>query len=196
MFLTAHPHYTSVSDSWVMLFDRYGRILFVLVAGAILVLEVLSFGSDRFYSILLSGCAALIGTTLLNAVLKALVRKERRKVKVQPLRHPLGVLVRYSFPSFHSQVAFTMTALASWFAWRLHWSVPVLLYVLAVLTAVSRKVIKAHDWNDLICGAVIGTVAAAPFYLFLGDVHWPALSIVVFVAAAVLLLWIPHRDFA
>ena len=193
--LSGGRHYFPVAASWVLLFDRYGRIMFVAVAGIVLVLEVLRFSTGRFYSMLLAGCAALIATTLLNAMIKAVVRKERRWVSVEHVRHPLGVLVMYSFPSFHAQIAFTMTGVASWFAWRVHWTIPASLYVLAVLTAISRSVLKAHDRTDIAWGAVIGTVVAVPACIFLGGIRSPVLSIGILIAAAVLLLWIPHKDF-
>lgn len=182
--------------SWLPIFDRFGKILFTITVGAVLLGEVLVFGSDRFYALLLSGGAGFIITTLLNLVLKAVIRKERPMGRWKPSGNLFNPLARYSFPSYHTQLAFTMTLIASWFSIRIHWLFPVILVLLALATAYSRYALKAHDAGEIAGGAVIGMGVAVPVCLYLGEVNCKPAALVSLALTVILFLYIPHRDFS
>ncbi len=182
--------------SWHTIFDRFGKILFTATVGAVLLSEVLVNGSGRFYALLLSGSVGFIATTLLNYILKALIRKERAHGKWKPGGKILDPLARYSRPSYHTQLAFTMALIAGWFSIRIHWILPAILGLMTVATAYSRYALKAHDPGDIALGAFIGIVVAVPVCLYLVDINSKTAALVSLALTVLLFLWVPHRDFS
>ena len=182
--------------SWHAIFDRFGKILFTATVGAVLLSEVIVFGSGRFYALLLSGSVGFIATTLLNFILKVLIRKDRPRGKWKPSGNILDPLAKFSRPSYHTQLAFTMTLIAVWFSIRVHWILPVILGLLTIATAYSRYALKAHDPCDIAWGGFIGMVVAVPICLYLGELNSKSAALVSLALTVILFLYIPHRDFS
>jgi len=151
--------------------------------------------TERFYAMILTGSSGILTTVVLNNLLKAIFKKPRPGGKVPDTKSLLGPLVRYSFPSFHAQIAFTMTFIASWFAYGIHWVFVPVLFVLAFLTSYTRYVIKAHDTSDIIAGAIIGLGTAIPICILLHTRNSKAISLVVLTIAVMIFLYIPQKEF-
>ncbi len=184
-----------MAGSWVRIFDRFGKIFFAVVTGFILISEIITHSTDRFYAMILAGSSGIITTVLLNNLIKAIFKKPRPDGKTPSTRSLLWPLVRYSFPSFHAQIAFTMTLIASWFAIDIHWVFVPVLFALALLTAYSRYIIRAHDISDIIGGALIGLGTAAPICILLDTTNSKAISLIVLGVAVMIFLYIPQKDF-
>ena len=185
----------SMAGSWVKIFDRFGKVFFAVVAGFILISEVLVHSTERFYAMILTGSTGIIATVLVNDLLKAVFKKHRPGGKVLATNNLLEPLVKYSFPSFHAQIAFTMTFIASWFAYGIHWIFIPVLIVLAFLTSYTRYVIRAHDISDIAGGALIGLGMAIPICFLLHTTNSKAISLVVLSIAVITFLYIPQKEF-
>ena len=181
--------------SLLRIFDRYGKVLFAVMTGVILVSEILAFRSERFYVLLLSGSVGFIAATLVNTLLKGIFGKKRPSGGWRSTGNLLDPLALYSFPSYHTQLAFTMSFIGSWFSIRIHWIFPVILGLLAFLTAYTRYAVRAHDSTDIAGGGVIGVATAVPICFFLTKLNSKPAALVSLGLTMILFLYIPHREF-
>ena len=185
-----------VEALWLRVYDRMSKVIFAVVAGLVLVIELWVDHLDRIYALLLCGCVGFIASTLVNAVIKRLLKKERPMGEIKRTRNLLAPLMQYSFPSFHTQMAFTMITIASWFFFTIHWGFVVFFVLLAVLTAYSRHALKAHDLTDILGGAVIGTGVGVLVSILLYRVNNVYIAVVSLVLMLALFFYIPERFFS
>lgn len=177
-------------------FDRGGKILFALTALLVIILELLTFKNERLFAMFLCGGVGFVGTTCLNAGIKWVRKKERPVGEIKRTKNLLAPLMQYSFPSFHAQLGFCMTFIASWFLLFIHWALPIPLVLFALVTAYTRHALKAHDWVDIFAGAMIGLVTGAIICSALGDVNNLWLGLAAVVATIATFLYIPERYFS
>ena len=111
-----------VQPLWLRLFDRLGKVLFAITTGFVLILETAVHGTDHLYALLLCGGVGFVVATLLNAGIKFLFKKKRPVGEVKRTKNLLTPLMQYSFPSYHVQLGFTMTFIACWFLFQIHWA--------------------------------------------------------------------------
>jgi membrane-associated phospholipid phosphatase len=185
-----------VEALWLRIYDRLSKVIFAVVAGMVLIIELWVNHLDRIYALLLCGCVGFIATTVMNALIKHMLKKERPVGEIKRTRNLLAPLMQYSFPSFHTQLAFTMITVASWFFFSIHWGFVIFFVLLAMLTAYSRHALKANDIVDLIGGAIIGTVVGVLVCLLLSQVNNVYLSLFFLVLMLALFLYIPERYFS
>jgi len=185
-----------VEALWLRVYDRLSKVIFAVVAGLVLVIELWINHLDRIYALLLCGCVGFIASTLVNAAIKRMLKKQRPVGEIKRTRNLLAPLMQYSFPSFHSQLAFTMVTIASWFFITIHWVFVIFFGLLAGLTAYSRHALKAHDPLDLLGGALIGVaigvLVSLPMYR-VSNVYLAVASLVLMLA---LFFYIPERYFS
>jgi undecaprenyl-diphosphatase len=122
---------------------------FVLLLWVLLALYILK-GRDLATQVIL--VSIMVGSFLLNSLLKAVVREERpRPIDEFSRRFHIGVQ-KLSFPSCHAQMSFTAYALAGGVMSGI--APPVLF--LAVLTSILRLVLGRHRARDVLAGAAVG----------------------------------------
>lgn len=185
-----------VEALWLRVYDRLSKVIFVLVAGLVLIVELWVNHLDRIYALVLCGCVGFIASTLANAAIKRLLKKQRPVGEIKRSSNLLAPLMQYSFPSFHTQLGLTMITVASWFLFSIHWGFVVFLLLLGAITAYSRYALKAHDMVDIAGGAVIGAalgvLVCLPLYP-VNNIYLAAISLVLMLA---LFLYIPERYFS
>lgn len=109
----------------------------------------------------------IAGATLLNQLLKAIVRRPRPDVALR-LVHAGG----YSFPSGHSMAAMAFFGLLIWLAWRTvedkrkRALICAALGALIVLIGFSRIYLGVHYFTDVIAGFAISFVWLAGYTKF------------------------------
>jgi len=186
---------------WVRFFDRLGKVMFALTTGLILVLEVGVNHLDRLYAILLCGGVGFVVATLINAAIKWLFKKQRPSGEIKRTKNLLAPVMQYSFPSFHVQMGFTMTLIACFFMFTIHWALVIPFIIFAIVTAYTRYVLKAHDMIDIIGGAIIGLATGFLICFFLGWMFFPGTNniyaaIIAVIASVLLFFYIPERYFS
>jgi membrane-associated phospholipid phosphatase len=185
-----------VEALWLRIYDRLSKVIFALVAGSVLVIELWVNHMDRIYALVLCGCVGFIVSTLINAIIKRLLKKERPVGEIKRSRNLLTPLMQYSFPSFHTQLAFTMITIASWFFFTIHWGFVIFFALLAGLTAYSRHALKAHDLTDIVGGAAVGGAIGVLVCLCLYRVNNVYLAVASLVLMIALFFYIPERYFS
>jgi membrane-associated phospholipid phosphatase len=178
------------------MFDRGGKILFALTTALVLMLEAGVNGLDRLYAILLCGGLGFIVATFLNAGIKWIFKKQRPLGEIKRTNNLLAPLMQYSFPSFHVQLAFTMTVVASWFFWSIHWGFVIFFVLLALVTSYTRYHLKAHDVIDIIGGAIIGLVTGFVICFWLYSFNNLYAAIAAVGLSILLFFYIPERYFS
>jgi len=88
-----------------------------------------------------------------------------------------------------------MSFIASWFAFRIHWSFPVILGLLAIITAYTRHVLEAHDRTDIAAGVALGIVTGLTVCILLSGYNSQPAALVSLALTIVLFLYVPHREF-
>jgi membrane-associated phospholipid phosphatase len=134
--------------------------------------------------------------TLMNAGIKYLFKKKRPLGDIKRTKNLLAPLMQYSFPSFHVQLGFTMTFIASWFFWTIHWGFVIAFFALAIIVAYTRYVLKAHDVIDIMGGAIIGIATGVLICLGLAWINNPFAAIGAVIASLLLFFYIPERYFS
>lgn len=81
----------------------------------------------------------------------------------------VGCPMDYSFPSGHAAVVFAFATVTS-FMTRKRW-LAVLLFMLAVLVAISRVELGYHFTRDVVAGGVVGVVVGWLFYRSYKSIH-------------------------
>lgn len=181
---------------WLRVYDRMSKVIFAVVAGLVLIIELWVNHLDRIYALLLCGCVGFIVSTLTNAAIKRVLKKERPTGEIKRTRNLLTPLMQYSFPSFHTQLAFTMISIASWFFFNIHWGFVIFFMLLAVLTAYSRYALRAHDLTDILGGAIIGAVIGVLVSILLYRVNNLYIAFVSIALMLALFFYIPERYFS
>jgi membrane-associated phospholipid phosphatase len=186
-----------VEALWVRIIDRLSKVLFALTTGFVLVMEVITHaGYGRMAAILLCGGVGFVVATLLNAGIKWLFKKKRPMGDIKRTKNLLAPLMQYSFPSFHVQLGFTMTFIASWFFWDIHWAFIILFFALAIIVAYTRYILKAHDLIDIVGGAIIGIATGVLICLGLAWINNVYAAIGAVIASLLLFFYIPERYFS
>lgn len=126
----------------------------------LIVVSILIFDRKNALKVIVISIIAILFGGLIVHILKELIQRPR------PLAEPLfeaikinvcgrGLCGRNSFPSGHSQIAFSIAAVLSCYYKK--W---LLFYLLAGLTAFSRVYIGVHYPFDIIAGSMIGYLSA------------------------------------
>ncbi len=116
--------------------------LFVIL----LVLNLSKIGNDPNY-ISLVAVAGLMLSAAISVLLKVLFKKKR------PHYYSYRI-IKYGFPSSHSQIAFSISTVYSHYAP----SYAAILFSLALFVAASRIIINAHGPKDVIGGSALGVL--------------------------------------
>jgi len=175
-------------------YERAGKSLFLSMVAIVMGIETFLAPAPRYFSILLVGSAGFLLSTFANVGVKALMRHDRPQPRETSRKHPLYPIVRYSFPSFHTQIGFTMVVVGSLFMYTHTWLIPVMFLALAIFTAYTRLRLEAHYKKDVVAGAVLGSAIGLIIYFPLADVVAPAVATILFIAVLVLFFAIPSGE--
>ncbi len=110
----------------------------------LLVLNLSKIGNDPNY-ISLVAVAGLMLSAAISVLLKVLFKKKRPQ-------HYSHRVIKYGFPSSHSQIAFSISTVYSYYAPNY----AAILFSLAIFVAASRIITNAHGPKDVIGGSVFG----------------------------------------
>mgnify|MGYP000940663393 CR=1 FL=1 len=93
---------------------------------------------------------------LVVELIKAMVHRPRPFIRLETVRIVGSPAVGRSFPSGHTSQAFFMASLFS-HHFQMNLGLIVLVYLTAVLVALTRMYVGAHYPRDVLAGAVLGT---------------------------------------
>lgn len=179
------------ANKHLLAFERFDKALFLILVVVVLLLEGCIGPDPQIYQILFVGSIAFITSTLLNLAIKALFRHGRPEARAAPKGHPLAPIVRYSFPSYHTQIGFTMVTVASLFMYADSPLLPIAFFGLAFLTSYIRLAVRAHYPKDIVAGAALGAAIGLLAYLPLHGILSPSASLLLFAVTMGLFLAIP-----
>lgn len=172
-------------------YDRMSKELFLVLLTVVLLFEALAADEPRLFQILLVGSVSFISSTLVNLLIKDYIRSHRPTKRHGPHGHPLAPIVKYSFPSYHTQIGFTMVTVASLYLREYSMLFPVAFFAIAIFTAYSRHALRAHFMRDIYAGAVIGTALGVLVYFLLRSFLLPLPALLLFFLSLALFFAIP-----
>jgi len=159
VFLFINQHLWNSCMGFVMFaLTQIGNGFFLI---PLIVVSILIFDRRNVLKVIVVSIIAILFGGLIVHILKELIQRPR------PLAEPLfeaikinvcgrGLCGKNSFPSGHSQAAFSIAAVLSGY-YKKRW---LLFYLLAGLTAFSRVYIGVHYPFDIIAGSMIGYLSA------------------------------------
>ena len=153
LHLNINQYHTAFFDVFFKYITHLGDGIFAIL----IILFTLFFRRKWATSFLLSGLL----TVIISYVLKHHVFDFFRPTySLENLHLIEGVLMRtrHSFPSGHTTAAFSMGVLIILFLKNQKWQI--LVFFLAVLVAISRVYLSQHYVEDVLAGAVLGTLIA------------------------------------
>lgn len=167
-----HSGHLGVADEFFRYFTHLGDGL----VPTFLAIGLLLFHGMRGF--LMMGLSCGLGAIIVQVMKRVFFPEMDRPVTFQeemPGMHWVADLVlnnHYTFPSGHAAAAFGMcTALVVIIA-RRRWALPLLLFATAI--AYSRVHLSQHFTEDVLAGAIIGTVSAYGIHRWIHGTHAPA----------------------
>jgi undecaprenyl-diphosphatase len=102
-----------------------------------------------------------VGVTIINVITYTLLKLCFKRPRPVPFQSSLRSLVleRYSFPSGHSSISFSIAFLVAYF-YPLLWG-QLAVYLTAAFVGLSRIYVREHYLSDVIAGALWGTALTA-----------------------------------
>ena len=180
-----------MANRFIVAYERLSKELFLVLLTIVLLFEALAAEEPRLFQILLVGSVAFISSTMVNLLIKDYIRSHRPTKRHSPHGHPLAPLVKYSFPSYHTQIGFTMVSVASMYLRVYSILFPLAFFSVAIFTAYSRLALRAHFMKDIYAGAVIGAVLGYLVYYFLRPFLLPLPALLLFFLSLALFFAIP-----
>lgn len=112
----------------------------------LLVLNLSKIGNNPNYISLVAVLSIMLSAAI-SVLLKVLFKRKRPQ-------HYSHRIIKYGFPSSHSQIAFSISTVYSYYAP----SYAAILFSLAVFVAASRIITNAHGSKDVIGGSIFGVL--------------------------------------
>ena len=130
----------------------------------LLILALLAFKKTRRVGIA-CGVALVLNVILCNLLIKPIVARPRPYDLYQQIICIVKPQWDYSFPSGHTAASFSVSSVLPYMKMKKRVSIPAI--ILAFMIALSRIYVCVHYPTDVICGAVLGTMAGfAGFILY------------------------------
>ena len=142
-------HYTAldyIMDAWTNYIWFF--FLLILVIGVLLYVERSKFWTNLWYIV----CCALLGGFIVFCLKHALVRMRPLSIFGPRVNVFAEKLYLYSFPSGHTQFAFSIATYLSYKLKRFWW----MFFLIAVFVGISRIYVGSHFPIDVLTGAIIG----------------------------------------
>ncbi len=177
--------------TWARTLETLGKNIFLAMVALILMLEIALSRAPRVYQLLLAGSVGFIATTFLNLAIKLALQKRRPVKRQAPSGHPLGGIVTYSYPSYHTQLSFTMVTIGSLFMYTHSIFICLGLLLLMMVISYSRIALRAHFPRDVVAGAIVGAGVGIIIFQTIGSISNPIAAIGGFVLTLLLFYWIP-----
>lgn len=150
LFLNKHAPRSRFVDDLMVVFTQIGNGLTAfLLAGLYFLLK------QRIFAF-----QFLLGTVTLWLIVeltKLLVGRKRPYFVMDTMRIVGSKAIGFSFPSGHTSQAFFMATIFSQ-SFNMPWYLILVMYVLAVITGITRIYLGAHYPRDVIAGAFLGTI--------------------------------------
>jgi len=132
------------------------------IAFFILIIAVIILKKEYATSFIIAGLTTLIVAYILKHLIFEIYRPYYYLKNSLHLVEGVTMQIKHSFPSGHTTAAFSMGILSILHLKKASWQLLVL--VLAVLTGMSRVYLSQHFLEDVIAGAILGTVIALVSY--------------------------------
>ena len=150
LFLNKHAPRSKFTDNLMVVFTQIGNGLTAfLLAGLFYLLK------HRIFAF-----QFLLGTVTLWLIVelaKLLVGRKRPYFVIDAMRIVGSKAIGFSFPSGHTSQAFFMATIFAQ-SFHLPWFLVLIMYILAVITGITRIYLGAHYPRDVIAGAFLGTI--------------------------------------
>jgi len=150
VFLNTHGIRTKFNDSLMVILTQIGNGLVALMLVVVFYLL-----NQRIFAF-----QFVLGTITLWLVVelsKLLISRKRPYLSIEATRIIGNKAGGFSFPSGHTSQAFFMATIFSQ-SFHLPWFVVLVMYLLAVITGITRIYLGAHYPRDVIAGAFLGTI--------------------------------------
>ena len=150
LFLNKHAPRSKFTDNLMVVFTQIGNGLTAFILAGLFYLL-----NHRIFAF-----QFLLGTVTLWLVVelaKLLVGRKRPYFVVDAMRIVGSKAIGFSFPSGHTSQAFFMATLFAQ-SFLLPWFLVVIMYLLALITGITRIYLGAHYPRDVIAGAFLGTI--------------------------------------
>ena len=150
LFLNKHAPRSKFTDNLMVVFTQIGNGLTAFILAGLFYLL-----NHRIFAF-----QFLLGTVTLWLVVelaKLLVGRKRPYFVVDAMRIVGSKAIGFSFPSGHTSQAFFMATIFAQ-SFKLPWFLVVIMYLLALITGITRIYLGAHYPRDVIAGAFLGTI--------------------------------------